>query len=100
MLHDVVNCLGVARRRLIGQFFFQGLFLAVCLRRIVMRRVCVLLSLLFPALMFAQGSKSPVMDAVRQSLAGQQKDIEAAVDEMPADKYGSRPTPDQMTFGH
>jgi uncharacterized damage-inducible protein DinB len=66
-----------------------------------MKRVSVLLcSLLFPALMFAQGSKSPVMDAVRQSLAGQQKDIEAAVDEMPADKYGSRPTPDQMTFGH
>jgi len=56
--------------------------------------------LLLAVSLFAQGSKSPVMDAVRQSLARQQKDLEAAVEEMPADKYNSKPTPAQMSFGH
>lgn len=30
----------------------------------------------------------------------QQKNILAAIDAMPADKFGYKPTPDQMSFGH
>jgi hypothetical protein len=48
---------------------------------------------------FAQ-EKNPVTAAVREILPREQKNITAAVQEMPADKYGFKPTPDQMTFGH
>ncbi|MGA7623060.1 MAG: DinB family protein [Candidatus Acidiferrales bacterium] len=43
---------------------------------------------------------SPVASAVRFSLERQSKNISAAVDEMPADKFSYRPTPAQITFGH
>jgi len=42
--------------------------------------------------------KSPVMDAVRHVLARQQKNLVAAAEEMPADKYSFHPTPPQMSF--
>jgi hypothetical protein len=45
-------------------------------------------------------SKNPVSDAVREILARQKNNLLAAVDEMPADKFGYSPTPAQMTFGH
>jgi hypothetical protein len=48
---------------------------------------------------FAQ-SKDPVSDALRQILAGRAKNTIAAFEEMPAEKYGFKPTPEQMTFGH
>src|SRR5258706_7104499 len=54
---------------------------------------------LFTAPTFAQ-SKDPVSDALRQILAGRAKNTIAAFEEMPADKYGFKPTPEQMTFGH
>jgi hypothetical protein len=57
-----------------------------------------LLSLL-AAPVFAQ-SKDPVSDALRQILVGRAKNTIAAFEEMPADKYGFKPTPEQMTFGH
>jgi hypothetical protein len=43
---------------------------------------------------------NPVATAVRSSLERQSKNIIAATDEMPADKYGYQPTPAQITFGH
>ena len=49
---------------------------------------------------FAQQSKNPVTDALRDSLAGRQKNTVAAIEAMPADKFGFKPTPDQMSFGH
>ena len=49
---------------------------------------------------FAQQSKNPVTDILRDALAGRQKNTVAAIDEMPADKFGFKPTPDQMSFGH
>ena len=49
---------------------------------------------------FAQQSKNPVTDVLRDSLAGRQKNTVAAIEEMPADKFGFKPTPDQMSFGH
>ncbi len=33
-------------------------------------------------------------------LAGREKNTIAAFEEMPADKFGYKPTPEQMTFGH
>lgn len=43
---------------------------------------------------------NPVATAVRGSLERQSKNIIAATDEMPADKYSYQPTPAQITFGH
>ena len=54
--------------------------------------------LLCPAL-FAQ-EKNPVAAAIREALPGRSKNIVAAAEEMPADKYAFKATADQMTFGH
>jgi uncharacterized damage-inducible protein DinB len=43
---------------------------------------------------------NPVSTAVRSSLERQSKNLIAATEEMPADKYGYQPTPAQITFGH
>jgi hypothetical protein len=48
----------------------------------------------------AEPSKNPVTDVVKEILPRQQKNLIAAVDAMPADKFGYSPTPAQMTFGH
>jgi hypothetical protein len=47
---------------------------------------------------FAQ-DKNPVTSAVKEILPHQQKNLVAAVEEMPADKFGFHPTEKQMTFG-
>jgi len=44
--------------------------------------------------------KNPVTDTVREILPRQQKNLIAAVEEMPADKFAYSPTPAQITFGH
>jgi len=41
---------------------------------------------------------NPVSNAVRKILERQSKNIVAAAEEMPADKFGYKPTPTQMTF--
>ena len=56
--------------------------------------------ILLSAAAFAQQPKNPVTDVLRDSLAGRQKNTVAAIEEMPADKFGFKPTPDQMSFGH
>ncbi|MBZ5548178.1 MAG: DinB family protein [Acidobacteriia bacterium] len=45
-------------------------------------------------------TKNPVSSALRDILPGRQKNIVAAVEEMPADKFNYKPTADQITFGH
>lgn len=70
-----------------------------------MRRTMLIMmaALLLPVAAFAQApqtSKSPVSDAVRSNLERSSKNIIAAVEEMPADKYSFHPTADQMTFAH
>jgi len=45
-------------------------------------------------------TKGPVSSALRDILPGRQKNTIAAVEAMPADKFGYKPTADQMTFGH
>jgi DinB superfamily len=44
--------------------------------------------------------KNPVSTALRTILPLRQKNILAAIDAMPADKFSYSPTPDQITFGH
>ena len=44
--------------------------------------------------------KNPVSSALKEGLPGRQKNIVAAVEAMPADKFNFKPTPDQMTYGH
>jgi hypothetical protein len=44
--------------------------------------------------------KNPVTTVLRTILPSRQKNIVAAVDAMPADKYNYKPTPDQMSFAH
>lgn len=43
---------------------------------------------------------NPVSNAVRRSLERAAKNLTAAAEAMPADKYGYKPTAEQMTFGH
>jgi len=54
----------------------------------------------FSGAALAQQSNDPVSDVLRQMLAGREKDMVAAFEAMPADKYGYKPTPQQMSFGH
>src|SRR5579864_5290197 len=48
---------------------------------------------------FAQ-EKNPVTSVAREILPRQQKNLVAAVEEMPADKFNYKPTEPQATFGH
>jgi hypothetical protein len=50
------------------------------------------------ALGFAQQNKDPVSSVVKEILSHQGKNLIAAVEEMPADKFGYKPTPQQMSF--
>jgi uncharacterized damage-inducible protein DinB len=59
--------------------------------------VCALLAAVVPTL--AQ-TNNPVSSALRDILPGRQKNIIAAVEEMPVEKFSYKPTSDQMTFGH
>lgn len=62
------------------------------------RSICLFL-LCAATAVFAQ-DKNPVTSVVREILPRQQKNLVAAVEEMPADKFGYKPTEQQMTFGH
>jgi uncharacterized damage-inducible protein DinB len=55
---------------------------------------------LLSAAALAQQSKSPAADVLRAMLSGREKSTVTAFEEMPAQKYGYKPTADQMTFGH
>jgi hypothetical protein len=44
-------------------------------------------------------SHSPVLDALRQNAEQAQRNLVGAAESMPADKYGFKPTPAQMSFG-
>jgi uncharacterized damage-inducible protein DinB len=66
--------------------------------------LCFVLALLATVAMAQQESKSssssnPVSDSVRSMIGRQAKNLTAAAEEMPADKYSYKPTDQQMTFG-
>ncbi len=52
---------------------------------------------LLPSLAAAQSA--PLADALRKQEANAAKNLTAAAEEFPADKYGYKPTPAQMSFG-
>lgn len=52
-----------------------------------------------PLAVIAAHAQNPVMNGVRTIAQRQTKNIVDAAEEMPADKYGYKPTPAQMTFG-
>jgi uncharacterized damage-inducible protein DinB len=58
------------------------------------------IGLLLSAAALGQQTKSPVSDVLRAAQAGRAKNTVAAFEQMPADKFGYKPTPDQITFGH
>jgi uncharacterized damage-inducible protein DinB len=47
----------------------------------------------------AQGSGTPVSDAFRELAQRSSRNLTEAAEQMPADKYGFKPTPAQMSFG-
>jgi len=61
------------------------------------RRLAIVL--LFTSTVLAQ-QKNPVSTVLQESLPRQQKNLVAAAEEMPAEKYGFKPTEQQMEFGH
>jgi hypothetical protein len=64
--------------------------------------LCLLLMIL-PTPGFSQTappSANPVSDALRQGLTRSSKNMIAAAEAMPAEKYSFKPTPDQITFAH
>jgi len=65
-----------------------------------MKRTLVVFVLLATVTAFAQDNKNPVTSVVKEILPRQQKNLVAAAEEMPADKFGFRPTPEQITFGN
>jgi hypothetical protein len=64
-----------------------------------MRHILIVFTLFAATAVFAQ-DKNPVTSVVKEILPRQQKNLVAAVEEMPADKFDFHPTPPQMTFGH
>jgi len=65
-----------------------------------MKQTLMFLVVVAPALAIAQQSKSPAADVLREMINGREKNTVAAFEEMPADKFNYKPTPDQMKFGH
>lgn len=47
----------------------------------------------------AQDQANPISTALKSELQGAQRNLTAAAEAMPADKYGFKPTPAQMSFG-
>lgn len=48
----------------------------------------------------ARAQQNPVSSAVRTIVSRQAKNLTDSAEEMPADKYGFKPTAEQMSFGH
>ncbi len=65
-----------------------------------MKRLLVGCIVFLSSAVLGQQTKPPVSDVLREMLAGREKNTIAAFEEMPADKFDYKPTPEQMTFGH
>ena len=66
-----------------------------------MKRSCgIFLVVIFLGIFSFGQTKNPVTSVVREILPRQHKNIVAAVETMPADKFSYKPTPEQMTFAH
>ena len=65
-----------------------------------MKAICCACLLLSASFALAQQSSNPVTDSVKLIMQRQAKNLPAAVDEMPADKFSFKPTPQQEPFAH
>jgi uncharacterized damage-inducible protein DinB len=65
-----------------------------------MPRVAVLTLILTASCFAVAQDKGPVVNAGEEILTARQKNMVAAAEEMPENKYSFKPTPQQMTFGH
>jgi uncharacterized damage-inducible protein DinB len=65
-----------------------------------MKTVCCACLLLSATFALAQQSSNPVTESVKVVMQRQEKNLPAAVDEMPADKFSFKPTPQQEPFAH
>ncbi len=63
-------------------------------------KLSFIVSLLLLAASVSAQVKNPVTTALKDTLAGRQKNTVAAIEAMPADKFSYKPSADQMTFGH
>ncbi len=64
-----------------------------------MKQASYVLAVAFVMSYLAVAQSNPVMDSVRQIMQRQEGNLTGAAQEMPAEKYGFRPTSQQMTFG-
>ena len=65
-----------------------------------MKRAIAFTLLASAAVGFAQQKKDPVSSVVKEILPHQETNLVAAVEAMPADKFGYKPTPQQMSFAN
>jgi len=65
-----------------------------------MQKILTLLVICLAAVSASAQTKNPVSSVIKEILPRQTKNIEAAVDSMPADKFSFRPTEPQISFGH
>jgi hypothetical protein len=63
-------------------------------------RLAALVVVASAAALAQQTTKSSVSDILREMLGGREKNTVAAFEEMPANKFDYKPTPEQMSFGH
>jgi hypothetical protein len=63
----------------------------------ILRSLVLLALVMTPGALLAQGN--PVSNAVRSAAHDSGKNLLTAARAMPADKFGYKPTPAQMTFG-
>jgi hypothetical protein len=81
-----------------GGLGFAGLSLSRISRAFAMKRAIAFTLFASAAVGFAQQNKDPVSSVVKEILPHQEKNLVAAVEVMPADKFGYRPTPPQMAL--
>ena len=65
-----------------------------------MKRAITIITLLVSSVNLSAQTKNPVTTVVKGIVPKQQKNLVAAVEAMPADKFGYKPTPQQMSFAH
>src|SRR2546427_22551 len=65
-----------------------------------MKSAITIITLLVSSVNLSAQTKNPVTTVVKEIVPKQQKNLVAAVEAMPADKFGYKPTPQQMSFAH
>jgi hypothetical protein len=94
----IENCKSFASVCFGGEVGVGGLSLSRTCGGIAMKRAIAFTLFASAAVGFAQQNKDPVSSVVKEILPHQETNLVAAAEEMPADKFGYKPTPQQMSF--